>query len=176
MKMLSKRSLSVTAATLTLALLGPAVAAADTATSDLTVTANVVAKCTIGAATLSFGNYDPVSAHATADLDVTTDIPVTCSSGASYTVTLGMGGNGDRTMTQTTLPGGGAVTGTPGTLAYELYTDSGRTTIWGSDTTSGLVGTGSGSAQNIPVYGRVVGGLNVPVGGYSDTVVSTIHF
>lgn len=178
MKMPSKHSLAVATVTLTLALLGPTAAVADSSPSTLDVTANVVAKCTIGAATLSFGDYDPVATHATTDLDAETELSVTCTSGAAYTVTLGLGGSGDRTMTQTTVPGGGAVTGTPGSLNYELFTDGQRLAqhVWSTDATTGLAGTGNGAAQKIPVYGRVTANQSVPVGGYADSVVSTVHF
>jgi spore coat protein U-like protein len=65
------------------------------------------------------------------------------------------------------------------TLNYMLYTDTGRTTLWGDGTasTARLTGTGTGSAQSSTIYGRIASGQSsTPVGSYSDTILVTIDF
>ena len=64
------------------------------------------------------------------------------------------------------------------TLGYQLYLDSGRTTVFGDGTASSSTksGTGSGSAQSISVYGRVPTLAGVVPGSYTDTVTVTITY
>ena len=65
-------------------------------------------------------------------------------------------------------------------VPYGLYRDAGRTQFWGDVAgASGnvLVGAGTGTAQNVPVYGRVpTGSTNVPAGIYVDVVQATLTF
>lgn len=148
---------------------------AATATSNLAVTASVTANCTIATAPVAFGAYDPVSANATTALNGTGTVNVTCTNGATTTVTLGQGSN----------PAGGSTAAAParqlkdgGTdlLTYSLYSDPGRTTVWGDTAGTGVAHTGTGTLTALTVYGAVGAGQNVPAGNYSDTVVATITF
>jgi spore coat protein U-like protein len=66
------------------------------------------------------------------------------------------------------------------TLAYNLYLDAARTSVWG-DGTGGTSRYGpttppSGSAVTVSIFGRVPAGQNVSVGSYGDTIVATILF
>jgi spore coat protein U-like protein len=61
-------------------------------------------------------------------------------------------------------------------LSYVLYSDSGRTALWGNDATVDVAATGTGVADAHTVYGRVASGQNKPAGSYSDTVVATVTF
>ena len=148
---------------------------AATATSNLAVTASVTANCTIATAPVAFGAYDPVSANATTALNGTGTVSVTCTNGATTTVTLGQGSN----------PAGGSTAAAParqlkdgGTdlLTYSLFSDPGRTTVWGDTAGTGVAHTGTGTLTALTVYGAVDAGQNVPAGNYSDTVVATITF
>jgi spore coat protein U-like protein len=144
---------------------------AATATANLPVSANVVAKCTIAAPnTLTFTDYDPVETHATADLDATTTIAVACTKGASgVTVGLGLGSNATGSTRRMAKSGE--------YLTYEIYSDSGRSQVWGNSG-SDLVSYSptSKASHNLSVYGRVAAGQDVSVGTYNDTVVATINF
>ncbi|KCZ59657.1 hypothetical protein HY30_13710 [Hyphomonas chukchiensis] len=64
------------------------------------------------------------------------------------------------------------------TLSYNLYTNSGYGTVWGDGTggSSDVTGTGSGSVQDLTVYGRMPAGQGEPAGDYSDTVTATITY
>ncbi|MBD8524657.1 Csu type fimbrial protein [Pseudomarimonas arenosa] len=157
---------------------GAAWAATDT--DNLSVTAEVVADCTVVVATdVAFGNYLPITTHgaAGADLDNTAgDIDITCTDGSSYTVTLGQGSNA----------GGGSTDADPDRrmisggdfLSYSLFSDAGFTTEWGNTAGTGVAGTGDGAASpdGLTIYARVPRGQDVPQGSYADTVVVTVTF
>jgi spore coat protein U domain-containing protein, fimbrial subunit CupE1/2/3/6 len=148
---------------------------ATTATSNLTVTAAVNATCTISAGTLAFGTYDPVSTNASAALDADADaVTVRCTKDAAAKVTLGQGANPTGASTDA-APARQMADGTK-RLAYELYSDAGRTSVWGNTDPTGVAHVGTGLSANLRVYGRISGGQNVPAGSYSDTVVATVTF
>ena len=62
-------------------------------------------------------------------------------------------------------------------MSYSLFQTAARTpnggNIVGTDT---LSGTGTGTAQSLPVYGRVPVSQSLPTGGYQDTIVATVTF
>jgi len=148
---------------------------AGSATSNLPVSATVSASCIIDASSgVAFGAYDPIVTHKTLDLDVSGTIDTTCTNGSSATITLGQGLNA----------AGGSTAAAPirqmksGTdlLSYQLYSDSGHTTVW-DDVTGVAAPTGTGAAAPITVYGRVPQGQStVPAGSYTDTVLATVTF
>jgi spore coat protein U-like protein len=146
-----------------------------TATSNLAVTASVTANCTITTAPVAFGAYDPVSTNAAAALNGTGTLNVTCTTGASATLTLGQGSNPNTGSSDTAPARRMKDTGT-NFLTYSLYSDSGRSTVWGNTAGTGLANTGTGVSVPITVYGAVDAGQNVPAGNYSDTVLATVTF
>ena len=145
-------------------------ALAQTATANLSVTATVTKNCSITTTPVAFGSYDPIVANAASPLDGTGTVVVTCTKGAGTRIDLGLGSNA--TGSTRRMLGGTDL------LTYELYTDTGRSTVWGA---------GAGAGQSIPaapnknprtftVYGRVAAGQDVGAASYSDTVVATINF
>jgi spore coat protein U-like protein len=62
-------------------------------------------------------------------------------------------------------------------LSYNLYTDAGRTVIWG-DGTGGTSTVTQKAMKNTPlnmtIYGRIPAGQDVYVGSYGETVTVTI--
>jgi spore coat protein U-like protein len=144
---------------------------AATATANLGVSATVTNNCTISTAALAFGAYDPVVANASTNLDGTGAVIVACTKGSTATIGLGLGGNASGS---TRRMGDGA----SNFLTYELYQDSGHTTVWG-DAGAGLLSPAaapSKAARNFTVYGRVTSNQDVAAGSYSDTVVATVNF
>lgn len=131
------------------------------------------AACTISSAGVAFGAYNPRTA--TAD-DSTGTISVVCAPNIqSPVVQLSTGQSG--TYSARRLRAGSW------NLNYNLYTNTGRTTVWGngsggsvSQTLSG--GTVSGGQRRFSrtVYGRIPALQNVGVGSYSDTIVMTVVF
>lgn len=120
--------------------------------------------CTASATGVAFGTYDPFSS---APLDSTGSISVTCSSSTSYTIALsaGQGSFATRTLTSGVHP-----------LAYNLYTDVLRTTVWGDGSGPTATVAGSGTSASFNVYGRVPALQNAYVGSYADTIVVTVNF
>jgi spore coat protein U-like protein len=165
----------LTAAFASAALLVTNDAPAGTATSNVDVTATVVANCTITTTqAVAFGNYDPVSANAATPKDATGTLSVTCTNGSSAAIGLSQGNNAamgstDAAPLRRMLSGGNF-------LSYDLYRDSARTQLWGQDVTVDLEITGTGTAASQTIYGRIPAGQNKPAGAYADVVVATVTF
>lgn len=143
---------------------------AATAVADLAATATVLNNCSITTAALAFGPYDPVVANASTNLDGTGRVSIACTKGSTATVALGSGSNSSGSSRRLT-------DGNSNYLAYELYQDSGRSTVWnGGSGTLTPAPAPSKVARDFTVYGRIVGNQDVPAGSYSDTVVATVNF
>ncbi len=138
---------------------------AATSSTILNVNASVGATCNVATGPVNFGFYNPTQGQAS---DANGDVTATCTSGTPYSIGLGAGQSGDfaqRTMRDGANP-----------LAYSLYTDSSYLTVW-DDTTNVVSGVGTGFAQSITVFGRILAGqTNVTVGNYSDIVAVTITY
>ena len=170
-----KRILLLAVALLALA---AAPALAGSANNNLTVQSTVIANCTVTAATLSFGNYDPLVANAAADLDASQALSIRCNKGTAATsidMDSGLNFSGTRRM---------RIGATANFLGYEIYKDAGRTTLWGTGAVNGVVPDASASKNSdltvggaaLSAYGRVPQNQDVTVGSYADTVKITINF
>lgn len=142
---------------------------AATSSTTFTVNANVLAVCTLSATNVNFANYDATSA--TAD-DTTSTLTVLCTNGQAYTVALNAGLSAGATVAARKMTSGANL------LSYTLYTDAGRTTVWGDGTlsTSTVAGTGSGADQTLTVYGRIPINQHVPQGSYADDITATLTY
>ncbi len=130
----------------------------------------------VAAAGLPFGAYSSTAnaASATATLGANATVTNNCT----ISTTALAFGSYDAVVANASsnLDGGG--TGTTNYLTYELYQDSGRTTVW-NDSGAGLLSPSaapSKAPRNFTVYGRVTGNQDVPAGHYNDTVVATVNF
>ena len=134
---------------------------------SLTVNATVTNPCTITANTLSFGTTGLLTAATT----TTSTIAVQCPNTTPYAIGLDAGLNGGgnvnaRTMSLAT-----------DSIGYQLYSDSGRSTVWGNTVgTNTVAGTGNGSTQNWTVYGKVPTQTTPTPGNYSDTVTVYVYY
>src|SRR5262249_11735412 len=130
----------------------PAFAAGSVSTT-MNVSGTVIGTCAISANTLSFGTAIP--ADITANIDPNSvNLTATCASGTVYTVALSAGSGSGATFAARKLTSGS------NQVNYTIYTDAGRTTVWGdgTGTSATVTGTGNGAAQTIPVYGRIQSG------------------
>jgi spore coat protein U-like protein len=150
-----------------------AVAGASPQTANMTVQAQVIVDCTIGAVgTMDFGSLG--LGFITTDATTSATISYTCTSGTVPTVTIGQGlhaagGSTDAAPLRQIASGGN-------TIAYNLYTSNTYATVWGNTAGTGVVqAAATGAAQTTTVYGKAVH-ANVPVGAYTDTVVVTYTF
>ncbi|CAN5735129.1 hypothetical protein BH09PSE5_BH09PSE5_00130 [soil metagenome] len=122
------------------------------------------AQCTVTSTPILFGTYDPFAAAANHG---TGTITVACEAPTPYQIAIGTGvaGSFDRRLLSIT-----------GALAYSLYSDAGRSSVWGdgSGATSRVSGSGLGAIHDI--YGAIPARQNVRAGSYVDSLVVTIEF
>jgi len=154
---------------------GPATQAATT-TGTLTVTAAVAATCNVANASVAFGTYNPGGGA----VNASTQIGVRCTKGTPFTVSLNGGGSGNISGRQMSS------TGTPAEkLDYQLYTNAGRTVVFGNGTTGSTVaGTGAGmgvpQTQNVDVYGQLPDSAAnqgaAALSDYTDSVQITVTY
>ena len=132
--------------------------------------------CSVSATAMSFGAYDPTSAMAR---DSTGTVTVTCTAillgiSASWDILLSTGSGGS--FSPRRLFSGG------NSLQYNLYTNAGRTQVWG-DATGGtakvsdsqflLVGT---NQYSYTTYGRIPALQDRAPGTYTDTITVTVNY
>ena len=137
----------------------------NSATTQFTLTVSIQAACTISANPLSFGNYTG------AQLRSTTTLSITCTNLAPYTVGLNAGTTTGATVTNRMMTGPSGAT-----LNYSLFSNSGYTTNWGNSTGSWMIGTGTGAAQTLTVYGQIPANQRTWSGRYTDTITATITY
>lgn len=145
---------------------------AGSATASLAVSATVANNCTISTTAVAFGAYDPVVANASSPLDNSGGkVTIACTKGATTTIALALGANASGS--QRRLKDAGT-----NYLNYELYQDSGHSTVWGTSGANLLTPAAAPSkaARDFTVYGQVAASQDVPAGTYTDTVVATVNF
>jgi len=156
--------------------LGAAIAQAGTATANLTVQMTITASCAINAATLTFPSTAGTSLTSAA-VTANTTVSVTCTNGSPYSIGMGQGNNYSG--------GSNRMVSSGNYLPYGLYVDSGYTHPWttGASNSSCTVandcylGTGTGSAQSVPIYGQVPTTATAPTpGAYADAVLMTVTY
>jgi len=141
---------------------------ATSTTSTFTTQITLTASCTINSAsTLNFGTQGVL----TTNTDQTSTIQVQCTNTTPYNIGLDAGTGTGATMAVRKLTSGGA------TVNYSLYSDTGRTTVWGNTIgTDTAAATGNGAAQSYTVYGRVPAQTTPAPGTYNDTITVTVTY
>lgn len=132
---------------------------------------------TVTAGTVAFGNYNPNAApgasDATSTIDVTgTLVGIGLLNTIAYTISLSAGSAS--TLADRRLVGAGS-------LGYNLYTDSGHGTVWGTNTVSDSISVlaavlGASVTRSYTVYGRIPAGQYVAPGAYGNTIVVTVTY
>ena len=164
---LSRHALTmVVAALLILSAIGPAKAA--TASSTFTVKMTVNSSCVINSAsTLNFGSQGVI----TANVDNTSTLRVQCTNTTPYNIGLNAGAGTGATVAARKMTNGSA------TITYSLYSDSGRTTVWGNTVgTNTVAATGNGASQSFTIYGRVPPQTTPAAATYTDTITVTVTY
>jgi spore coat protein U-like protein len=126
--------------------------------------------CTVSLPAIAFGN---VNVLAGAAVDTTATVTVTCSGGTGNAgqracISIGAGSANDATSRQMTGP-------SSNTARYDLYSNSGRTTLWGSwqtgyDTTGVQLDVPKNGSATATVYARFLASQQtVAAGSYTAT-------
>lgn len=149
----------------------PSATPAQTPTATLGLRVNIPPVCTASSldyGVLDFGTHASLSnaIEATSSAGAGT-IQINCISGMNYSVSLDGGLHGDGTQRYMQSAAGGMI-------AYQLFSDAQFNSPWNIDTPMDQEGTGS--AQQIPLYGRVPVQATPSAGAYSDTVHVTVEW
>jgi spore coat protein U-like protein len=140
---------------------------AFTASTSTSATATVISSCSVSATNISFGTLGVLKTNN----DATGTVTIQCSSTLPYTVSLDGGTSGATDPTQRKMASAG------NNIIYGLYRDAARSLPWGNSAgVNTASGTGTGSTQNLTVYGRIAAQTTPAPGAYSDTVVVTIGY
>lgn len=150
-----------------LAFTQPALAA--TAEASFPINATISTACTISSTGMDFGEVG-IAGAATAQTDSTGTLSVTCTTGGAYSIALD--GGLHPVAAQRYIQSG------LNTLAYDLYKDPARGTVW-TAVTAPATGIGTSTAQTITIYGRIAAGLPFALSNgvpFTDTVLVTITY
>jgi spore coat protein U-like protein len=124
------------------------------------------ATCTVTSSGPQFGTYD---LSAPTPLDAAGSLDFRCNEPSAVSVSISTGGSGS--YSPRAMRSGAA------TLQYNLYTNAGRTQVWG-DGTGGTSArfVGASRGQSLPIFGRIPPLQDVASGAYADTLVATFNF
>lgn len=132
------------------------------------VTATVSSACSVTAANLAFGTYNPLSPSAAT---ATTTVTVQCTLLSAYTIGLNAGTGASATVSARKMTKG------TDTLDYSLYQDASHAQVWGETIgTDTVAGVGTGAGQVVTVYGQIPASQNVNVGAYADTIIVSVNY
>jgi spore coat protein U-like protein len=146
--------------------LQPGLAAGASSSAVIAVAVAVQPSCRFTTDNLAFGVY------VGEQKDASSIVTVTCTNTTGYEVGINAGQNAAAVAFNWRMAGPAAAM-----LSYKIYVDATRTIYWGGNRGSDTVaGRGSGSAQVIPVYGRVAANQYVVPGAYADTLTFTLYF
>jgi spore coat protein U-like protein len=153
---------------------GYGLAALASMTGATTGWACTLCSCTASTTGVGFGGYDPGSSS---PKDGSGSVTLSCtglvSLAGTIDVAMSPGGSGNALARQ--MSQGAA------SLNYNLYTNSSRTTIWGTGSggTSTVSATLTGLlsfSQTVTVFGRIPAGQWVKAGPYADSVIVTVTY
>ena len=141
-----------------------------------TVSAAVVKQCQVTAGAASNINLGSVPSTQT-NITGNKSISVSCTSTTPYYIGLSPNSTASTTGAGTMS---GTISGNTDKVPYQLYSNAGPSSVWGNTATStsvgnGVAGTGTGSAQSIPVYAKAPSANYTP-DSYSDTVTVNVNY
>jgi hypothetical protein len=106
-----------------------------------------------------------------ANVDQSSTVQVQCTNTTPYNIGLNAGTGAGATVAVRKMTSGGA------TINYSLYTDNGRTTVWGNTVgTDTVSATSSGASQSYTVFGRVPAQTTPAPATYTDTITVTVTY
>jgi spore coat protein U-like protein len=146
-----------------------------TDTGTIAVSLTVVEECLLATEPLAFGTTGVVDAN----VETSATITVECTRHSPYQIGLSAGDNdgGSDDVDERHLFMTGGVVGED-LLSYQLYSDSGFSSVWGHTIGTDTVGSSdaTGLDEEHEVYARVPTHQNGPAGSYTDTITATIWY
>jgi spore coat protein U-like protein len=141
-------------------------------TGEFEVRATVVPNCRLIVAPMDFGDYDPLVRHEAAALDAESEIRLTCTRNSPASISLDHGSFAPSDAGSRLMSDGSQ------RLAYQLFQDSSRASVWGKGADSvSVLGTSSFSnPHTLTIYGRIPPGQEVLSGSYHDVVTAVVDF
>lgn len=154
-------------ATMAMLVAGTGAAWGATATGQFTAQITIEGECIVATTnTLNFGTTGVLSEN----IDQTASFQVQCTNSTPYTVGLAGTGSGATTSVR-------KMTGSAGTVDYQMFSDPSRTVNWGDAVTVDTVdGTGNGAPQSLTIYGRIIAQTTPEPGTYTDTVTIEVTY
>ncbi|MFC6841479.1 Csu type fimbrial protein [Xanthomonas theicola] len=154
-------------------------AAADTTTFNVKMT--VTKACTITAAAAVDMDFGSVLSTSTSNADAQGSVTAQCTAQTPYSIALSAGAHASTANDVTTrrMKLTDATVTTNNYVGYQLYQDTGRSTVWGSTAGANTLSrSATGNNEVYPVYGRVTNpaGNNAAAGSYQDTITATITY
>jgi spore coat protein U domain-containing protein, fimbrial subunit CupE1/2/3/6 len=142
--------------------------AGNTVGGAIHVGLEVIDECTIDTEDIDFGQVGIVQS----DINTTADITIECTKRTPYAIALNKGVVGASTANRQMENGDGDL------INYNLYSDSGWGSIWGSVVGTDTVDSASadGADEVLTIYAKVPSHQNVPIGTYADTITATIWY
>lgn len=145
--------------------------------ASLAPAAQALGTCSVTTLPVAFGNYDPTSASNNDSGQGTVSVTCALISGLSATMSYDIAlSAGTGTLSQRQMGAGGA------RLNYNLYSNSGRSTIWG-DGTSGTVKVSDSYLLGLTnvtrpytVYGSIPKQQSATSGSYTDSITVTVTY
>lgn len=147
----------------------PAFADGQNATGNITVGLTVNDECTISTNNITFDDAGIIASN----IDTSADLTIDCTKRTPYMIGLSDGSVGKNTDTGNRQMQSGS-----DKVDYQLYSNSGYSTVWGNTRGTDTVDSDSAAGENEihTIYARVPAPQNVPAGDYSDTVIATIWY
>lgn len=137
-------------------------AATAPTTQNFEVKLTINESCEFNSATnIDFGNLDRST---DVNRSESGKLTATCTIGTPYKVVL----DSERQMKHES--------DNTSVVAYDLFQDKGAQKIWGKTVDEALEQTGTGKAQELPVYAKLQGNTNVKAGVYTDVVTAKITY
>jgi len=157
-------------------------AQAATVTGSINSTLTLISACQVNGTSgtsglnfgaLNFGTQDALFVTANAQVlgGGSGAMSILCSAGTVPVIKVRAGLHDGQSSGGTRALADGAGNFVP----YDLYTDTGRTTLLAIDGTITLP-TSTGVAQTVNLYGKAVGKAGLPAGVYSDTISVELSF
>ena len=140
-------------------------AQAQSATGSMTVSTTIASSCSVS--NISNVSFGIITGQSISSTDATGSFDVTCTTGTSYSIALNSGQNVTGSTRRMRIGS------TANYLTYEIYSNSGRTTVW-STAITGF--TGTNSAQTHIAYARLPSQIAPAPGSYTDTITITVAY